>query len=140
MSKRTSGWPYIHPSKLRQLIADFQVTGQCSDELAYWLVDIHKKTMAMKKMLFFPKANLEDAMQDSILIWLRRGLKRIDLQRFENPINYIITGSHFNIYNSLRRMQTIADREKKLCEEQLEEMRALYPYLQSSEERADPWA
>lgn len=116
--------PYIEPSRLRTLIAQAQIDGRVGDELGGLLVRIHDTVVATRSQLrTFRPDDLEEAVSWSQYVWIKRGFKTIDLERWQNPFNYIYTGCYFNILLRLKRIAKKRRQHQEYVQKALDGLR-----------------
>lgn len=124
MAVSNSKCPYIEPSRLRLLIAQAQIDGYVGDELAELLVRIHSTVIATKRQLrTFSLDDLEEAVSWSQYVWIKRGFKTIDLERWQNPFNYIYTGCYFNILLRLKRIAKKRQQHQEYVQKMLDDLK-----------------
>lgn len=57
-------------------------------------------------------------------MWIKRGFKTINLERWQNPFNYIYTGCYFNILLRLKRIAKKRQQHQAYVEKMLKDLKA----------------
>ena len=80
--------------------------GVCSEELGVLILRVHDIVRCKYSNLRnLDKDTWEECRQSSVERWMKGGLAKIDLERFQNPISYLIRGSYLNMLSRLKRIR-----------------------------------
>lgn len=124
----------IPAATMRLLVSQAQIDGRCSEDLGTVLVRVHE---IVRKMCGYfrhcTQEEIEEATSWSIERWLTRGVRQVDLARYDNPFSYFFRGSKMNMMNRIQQMRKKQRRRERYEQAVRDEMLLQFPSLQNKD-------
>ena len=128
---------YINPDELKNEVELTQRNKQCTDKLATFLINLHKKVLNFPAFRNYSIDEKTEMMSYSLERFLKRGIYTADINK--NLFAYFTTGIYTNYQNHLKRYYKRLNQQREYEEQVLLNMKCRNNYVEDTIDKLQNW-
>lgn len=128
---------YINPDDLKNEVEITQRNKQCTDKLATFLINLHKKVLNFTSFRNYSLDEKTEMMSYSLERFLKRGIYTADINK--NLFSYFTTGIYTNYQNHLKRYYKRLNQQRAYEEQVLLNLKCRNNYVEDTIDKLQNW-